>query len=467
MSKFVPIKAGVWYTVSSFLTKGMAFIITPIITRLLTQTEYGQYTNYLTWYSIILVFTSLELHSSMTKAYYEYEDKLASYESSIAIFCAGFTLFLFIIVTIFKNFFSTLFDMDYISLSVLFLSSMFAPALSIIQNRNQMSYKYKVSSALSLLSAFLYLGGALLCVLLFSNKYYGVIIGKNVFAFVLNFILFVIIVVRGHSIKKEFIKYALLYSLPIILHVFARNLLQSSDKIMIQKMCGETDLSLYGVAYTCGSVVNILLIAMNHAFIPWLFAQMNKSNYDRIKEVSRYYVLSFAFVMFIVMVFTPEIVWIIGGEKYAAAQSSVLPILCSTIFQFIYTMYSNIESYYKKNIWLSVATAIAAVLNIILNYFLIPIFGYFIAAYTTLIGYIVMMLLHMLIVNRLIHNDPYDRKFMILVGLASTIFCLILAFAGSIRFLLLFGLCALLLVVFSRNRLKIEKAVKEFKEMNI
>ena len=55
----VVLKAGIWYTVCSFLTKGIAFITTPIFTRLLSSSEYGDYNTFVAWAGIIVIVSSL------------------------------------------------------------------------------------------------------------------------------------------------------------------------------------------------------------------------------------------------------------------------------------------------------------------------------------------------------------------------------------------------------------------------
>lgn len=61
---------------------------------------------------------------------------------------------------------------------------------------------------------------------------------------------------------------------------------------------------------------------------------------------------------------------------------------------FAYSLYVNVEHYYKKTKGVTVNTLIAAGCNIILNLIFIPIFGYVAAAYTTLVSYFVALLLH-------------------------------------------------------------------------
>ena len=44
------IKAGIWYTIANFLTKGAVFLTTPFFTRLMTQSDIGAYANMNSWF---------------------------------------------------------------------------------------------------------------------------------------------------------------------------------------------------------------------------------------------------------------------------------------------------------------------------------------------------------------------------------------------------------------------------------
>ncbi len=56
-----PVKAAMWFTICSFLQKGIQFITVPIFTRLLTKEQYGLYNVYNSWSQIVLIFASLNL----------------------------------------------------------------------------------------------------------------------------------------------------------------------------------------------------------------------------------------------------------------------------------------------------------------------------------------------------------------------------------------------------------------------
>ena len=44
-SSKLAIKVGFWYVVSSFLLRSIAFITTPFFSRLLTKSDYGEFSN--------------------------------------------------------------------------------------------------------------------------------------------------------------------------------------------------------------------------------------------------------------------------------------------------------------------------------------------------------------------------------------------------------------------------------------
>ena len=91
------------------------------------------------------------------------------------------------------------------------------------------------------------------------------------------------------------------------------------------------------------------------------------------------------------------------------------------------TEYSNTdgytEFYYEEKKMLVYGSIGAAVLNIILNGLLIPIFGFVAAGYTTLISYIVFALsnyytMRLMLKKRKLDDDMYDYKLLLLLFVA-------------------------------------------------
>ena len=54
----VTAKASIWFVFCSLMQKGISTITVPIFTRLMSTEEYGVYSLYLSWFSILTIFTS-------------------------------------------------------------------------------------------------------------------------------------------------------------------------------------------------------------------------------------------------------------------------------------------------------------------------------------------------------------------------------------------------------------------------
>ena len=55
----LPVKAALWYTLCNVINKGIALVSTPIFTRILTEEQYGTFAIFQSWFSILIIFTSL------------------------------------------------------------------------------------------------------------------------------------------------------------------------------------------------------------------------------------------------------------------------------------------------------------------------------------------------------------------------------------------------------------------------
>ena len=94
------------------------------------------------------------------------------------------------------------------------------------------------------------------------------------------------------------------------------------------------------------------------------------------------------------MLIAPELVRILGSQKYVDAIPAVTPILGAGFFAMAYNIPSTVEYYYGKTSFIAVGTVLAAVLNVATNAIFIPQYGYLAAAYTTLGSYMVYFIFH-------------------------------------------------------------------------
>lgn len=140
------------------------------------------------------------------------------------------------------------------------------------------------------------------------------------------------------------------------------------------------------------------------------------------------------------------------------------PVIVACAFQFVYGMYVNIEIFIKKTFQISVGTVAAAIVNIVLNYFFIPIYGYQAAAYTTLIGYIFLWLFHFIIVKaNKEFVDIYDTKFILkilAVLLLISFLMLIIYHYDTLRYIIITIYMVVLILMLIKYRRQIVSMIK-------
>ena len=144
----------------------------------------------------------------------------------------------------------------------------------------------------------------------------------------------------------------------------------------------------------------------------------------------------------------------------------LVPVIAASVFfMFIYSYCSNIEFFYEQTRLATIASVSAAGLNLILNYLLIPVFGYRAAGYTTLICYISLALFHYFFAQRVVkkNNDTYVFNGVQIWSIAA-IFCvssLLISYFYHLAFLRYAVVLALLIIAVKYRDLILVR-LKEF-----
>ena len=133
--------------------------------------------------------------------------------------------------------------------------------------------------------------------------------------------------------------------------------------------------------------------------------------------------------------FAPEIILIWAGDQYEGAIYVVMPVALSVLQLFYSQLFINVMFYYEKKkelVWASIASA---VINIGLNWILIPKFGIVAAGYTTLASYVVFVICNYLAMKKILRQEKskdnmYDYKKLIIIMVA---FCIVSA-VGAILY---------------------------------
>ena len=458
------IKSGVWFTVSNFIMKSIGFITTPIFTRLLTKAEFGDFNNFQTWMMILLYITSLNLEGSLIRAVKEFRDDIDTYLLSMISLSMGSTIVWAIVCNVAYPIVGDMLSVNRVYLNCMFMYLFFAPTVNLFQNIERFKYKYKWTVATSMTVS---IGASLLSVVLvisMPDKLFGRVIGYIAPTVIIGAVIFVYYLKKVKAINIQYWKYALPITLPYIPHLLSMYLLGNMDRVMIKRFCGSEDLALYSLAYTCGMIITMLLSSINSAYSPWLSDKLSEEDYNATRKISVIYIGVFSFVSIGIVLITPEILLILGGESYLEAKHVMPPVAAGCLLQFVYTIYVNVEQYEKKTIGMAVASAAAAFVNYVLNYIFIPAYGYIAAAYTTYIGYFVLLIIHMGYVKKIGKWNVYNNTLVFAIAVSASVLMFLNHFlleVNIVRYILIVIYMLIVVAFVLRNKQQIRTLVKK------
>ena len=411
----VQIKASFWFLICSFLQKGISMITTPIFTRLLSTSEYGEFNVFNSWYSIAFIFVSLSLSSGVyTQGLIKYDKQRKEFSSSLQ----GLTLTLVsvwtIIYLLFKEFWNNLFSMSTTLMIAMLIMIWTSSAFGFWSAEQRVDYKYKTLVIITLIVSITKPALGILLVTHYDDKVTMRILGL------------VLVEVIGYTwcAVIQLIKfwiYALSYNLPLIPHYLSQMVLNNSDRIMINDMVGSDAAGIYSLAYSLAMIMTLFNNALGQTISPWMYQKIKDKKISDIAPVAYLSIAVVIVVNMILIAFAPEAVRIFAPKSYYEAIYCIPPVAMGVLFLYSYDLFAKFAFYYEKTTMIMFASIGGAILNIILNYIGIKMFGYIAAAYTTLICYIAFDIFHYVLMTKICKKylddvKPYNTK--LLVGIA-------------------------------------------------
>lgn len=446
-------KATIWFIFCSVLQRCISLITTPIFTRLMTTEQFGQFSVYSSWLQIFTIITTFRLNYAVfNKGMSKYKDDRDGYTSTMQSVTFILTGIVFVVYLLFRKQINAITELPTFVMVAIFAELFVTPAIDFWTIRKRYEYIYKPVIARTLLMAFLNSALGIVAVLLAEEKGYARIMTCVFVNICFGSYLFVYNLRKGKTLlKMEYVKFAIGFNLPLLLHYFSQYILDQFDRIMIQKMVSFSSAGIYSVAYNAGLVLKIVTQNVNSALVPWQYGKLEK---NKLTELDSTIINVYAFVGVCAVVFSafaPELMKILASEKYYEAVYVIPPIALSMYFVFLYTSFANVEFFYDLNKFTMIISMICAAINIVLNYIGIQMFGYIAAAYTTLICYIIFAVAHFCYaefsIRKKLHVDHvFNAKGIFVLSLAVLASGVLVAFLYE-RMVLRYTLIAVVLAI--------------------
>lgn len=393
--------------------QGINFISMPIFTRVLGAEQFGLYSVFNTWAMILSIIFPLGLSNCLGVGLYYFKNKYIEFKHSILIYNIILSLIFFTILLLLFNLAKYIFDYNF---NIYFLLLLTAVSTNIVGAFTGVLVFEKKAILNFLISTFISVLNVLLSIYIIfnfklENRYVGRVVGHLIpYLIIFLTILIWLIYKKNYVFKFEYLKYGIVIGLPVVLHSLANIVLGQSDRVMMQKMGLQNyHIGIYSFFYSFTNVISIILGAFNTSFTPFYYDYIDNDDYINISKKIRNYIELFTIVCVGFLLLSREVTYVFADPEFYSGIGFIPIFVASNYFIFMYQFAVNYEFFYQNTKFIAIGTTLSALMNIILNYFLITRFGAFGAAYATIISYFLLFVFHYIIAKSMKQNRFYIK----------------------------------------------------------
>jgi O-antigen/teichoic acid export membrane protein len=384
-----------WYLLGSIIPMGIGFVKTPIFTRYFTPEEYG----YLGLITITFSYFSIFLYSWLSSCLWRYynafknKSELKGLYSNLFLIFAGTSLLLLAISLIWVSFAELPLVRNLIILS--FFQFLIKELIGLYLITLRLEGKAVTYNLIHSLRAVLTFSLLYVMAFVFHFRITSVLISAIAIDMI---VLVVILLFIRHDVSVSFrlisratIRLLFRFGSIGLVSNFFFLLITTSDRYLIAYFTDMTAVGIYNQVY---NICQLSIVALATVYFNTINPRLNKeleADFNGSAKLVQDYLYAFLLfglpVVTYLSLFPTQIAQILLGEAFRSGYVIMPWIFVSAFF---YGLYLFIELRFKfsdrlKNLALGVI--IASILNVALNFILIPKFGYQMAAISTFVSY--------------------------------------------------------------------------------
>lgn len=421
------LKDSVIYSVSNAAYKGMGVITLPIYSKYLTLSQFGIF---VILDPIITILAELLSAGQTNSILYfakatEEESKRKKVFFTIAVLVVSINLLFILLAHVWGN--GALLAIDQsgdITGYLLFIIyiSVFRSVNNLFLNKLRADENSIAFTIITLIKIVSFVLAIIVLVAFFSfgvsGIMYAYLISELLIFIILAFKMFSHFQFEFHrGIAAESLK----FGFPLIFSAIGIMLLNLSDRFLLNHFIDKASVGLYDFGYRIAGILNMFLIMpFNLTLMPSVYNVYETPGYER------YYSKLMTYLCFItvwaglaISLMSEELVRIFALNSDYNNAFVVVPII---ILAYIFSATRNVASIgllvKKKTSYIALLTLSMAILNIVLNLYLIPKYGFITAAYTTLFSYFVFHIATEVISRKYLDIKYETGKLLLLFSLA-------------------------------------------------
>ncbi|MDC0994075.1 oligosaccharide flippase family protein [bacterium] len=390
------LKNSLIYLTSSVISKGAPFLLLPFLTSHLEPTEFGVLAIFLVMNGFYGAFIGMAMHANITKNFFHRTRPELAIITGNVFFILLLTTGLYLTFTLLIHFFfDSIFSIPSEYLLILPVLAFFAMAnqvyLTVLRNEGRAI----IYGAFEITNALFTVGVTLIFLIYLDFGWLSQVVGM-LWATILSSVIGVAYLFKRGYLSFVFNKQEVLnilrLSIPLIPHVLGGVVIAVSDRLFIERMLGLEAVALYALGYSFGAVVSLFTDGLIKAWSPWFYKQLVEPTYQRKLQIvkSTYaYLFGIFIIAYFISVLGEYILPFVVETRYIDAAQYIWWIALGYAVHGVYKIFFPYLVYVSKTGFLAYSTVMAAIINLVLNYLLIPEYGALGAAYATILSFAV------------------------------------------------------------------------------
>ncbi len=192
----------------------------------------------------------------------------------------------------------------------------------------------------------------------------------------------------------------LMFSLPFIPNALSTSVMHRVDRLLVQKFTSLADVGLYGVGYRFPFMLNFLILSSFGRI--WYGASMydiakQEGSQETHAKITTYFVTLYMVGQYLLAILAPTIMRILTAPDYFESWKVMQIVALGCSLYSIHPFFTSGAFLKDKTWYLPISHVIPALLNIGLNWYFLPRYGYIAAAWVTVATYFAYSFLNYLI----------------------------------------------------------------------
>jgi O-antigen/teichoic acid export membrane protein len=412
------------YGLSNVISRGLALILLPLYTQVFSPADYGVIEILSIVASLVNLTVALEISQAVVLYYADAEtesDKVAYVSTALWFSMAMYGLFVLVALGFSEHLSSWILESSssQFIFQIAVLSMWSTGIFYFLQNQLRWQLLPKYYAVSSILFTLVSAGTTVTLVLVFDSGVIGVFYGLLVGGIIGGAMAWYF-ARRSYELIFNWrkCKELLSFSSPLVPSGIAVFLYLYIDRFAIKELMTLSDVGLFGVGYRIASVVYLILFGFESALTALVFHNYRKATTpNELARIFRYFLVLILPVIVGIAMFSLDVLRIFTTPVYYPAWQ-VIPLLAVAILLFNMIIFAPGLELAKKTPSIAVISVATALLNMALNFALIPLLGISGAALATLTSAAVSFSLYMILSQKLYFVPHEWGKLAISIGIA-------------------------------------------------